>query len=251
LLEQSSQQKERNHMRSIKDGSLCDFIGLTHDFQSVKRQIYTTGSNGKWENDAEHSYQLQAVVLYVNKTGRHGLRDHKLMWYSKVHDWPELHHKGSFDVSAFSSDLAEKETKEARELETMKMLEVRLAHYPAFLKALREYHARRNQEAKFVYAWDKLLPIINIYKDGGLSWKMLGVTLEDMIREREHKIAVCPITFKYYKAFLPLLIAGKDELFYKKGQVLNQMELFDSHHVVRVRTDIPTNVLPFPARQAA
>ena len=44
--------------------SLVNFIKFTHLFQEVKRVVLIPNEN-KWENDAEHSYQLALTAWYL------------------------------------------------------------------------------------------------------------------------------------------------------------------------------------------
>jgi 5'-deoxynucleotidase YfbR-like HD superfamily hydrolase len=83
---------------------------------------------------------------------------------------------------------------------------------------LAEYQERKTPEAKFVYALDKLIPIINIYLYKGRSWRKQGIDYPEVLRNKSGKMEISPEIDKYYKSLLKLLKA-RPELFGKPSKV--------------------------------
>jgi hypothetical protein len=51
------------------------------------------------------------------------------------------------------------------------------------------YEARVDAESRFIYALDKLEPMLNNYLDGGRTWQRDGVTLDMIVGKKTQKVA--------------------------------------------------------------
>ena len=79
---------------------------------------------------------------------------------------------------------------------------------------IEEYEERRTPESKFVYALDKLLPVINNYIYEGRVWKKVGLDLEWLKGSKAGKVDESADVYAYYKEMLKVL-EKQPELFGK------------------------------------
>lgn len=63
---------------------------------------------------------------------------------------------------------------------------------------LNDYLKMCDHESQFIYALDKLLPIINIELNNHNFYYTSKTTYEDMLRVKEAKIKTDPIVYKYF-----------------------------------------------------
>jgi 5'-deoxynucleotidase YfbR-like HD superfamily hydrolase len=75
------------------------------------------------------------------------------------------------------------------------------------------YEKREDEESKFIYALDKLQPIIHIFMGGGKTWKEQGVTLDMAIQNKTPKIAVSAEVTECYEELMAILHERQEELF--------------------------------------
>lgn len=188
---------------------LLSFVTLTHQFQQVRRQMYVTGED-RYENDLEHSGQLALVCWYVAQSQKLNLDTDKLVKYAMIHDLVEAY-AGDTYIFADADHLA---TKAAREEDAMHTLQQNFPEFGDLHELLHEYELRQTPESIFVYAMDKLLPVFNIYLDGGKTWKMKdAVTLERMLGQKSDKIALSPEVDHYYQQLVEILRGSESEYF--------------------------------------
>jgi len=165
--------------------NLLDFTAFLHLFQKVERTIYATGTDRN-ENDAEHSYQLAMIAWYVNHTNRFGLNDEKLIKYALAHDLVETY---AGDTYFHTADTSLKESKTQRERDALLKIKDEFKGFVELAAYIELYEERTDPESRFIYALDKILPVINIYLDKGRSWQRDKVTYE-MVRTKDEKVAI-------------------------------------------------------------
>lgn len=189
---------------------LLKFVEFTHRFQKIERTILATGLKRN-ENDAEHSFQMAIVCWFLIQTLRLKLSTNKVIAYCLTHDLVEIF---AGDTYFYTSNTKLKNTKQAREEKAMKKIAKLFPKFVGMNKTIAEYEAKKNPEAKFVYAVDKVLPVINIYLDQGKSWKRDRVTYE-MIRTKDEKVKVSKPVEKIWKDLVKKLDKNK-KFFYEK-----------------------------------
>lgn len=188
---------------------LLSFVSLTHRFQQVKRQMYVTGED-RYENDLEHSGQLALVAWYFAQSQTLDLDTDKLVKYAMIHDLVEAY-AGDTYIFADADHVATKAEREAAAMETLRQ------NFPEFSdlhSMLHDYETRADKESVFIYAMDKLLPVFNIYLDGGRTWKVKdAVTFDRMHQNKAEKIAVSPEVDQYYQQIVEILRGSESEFF--------------------------------------
>jgi putative hydrolases of HD superfamily len=124
-----------------------------------------------------------------------------LIRISLAHDLIEVH---AGDTFAFA-DKATVRTKALREAAAMELLETEWPDFPELLAALRMYHEKNTPEAKFVYALDKIMPMMVVFLGQGYSWHKFGITHAHQHEVKASKVAVSPEIKEYYDQLYQLL----------------------------------------------
>jgi len=186
--------------RKSKLVSLFDFVEFTHRLQKVERIVYVPDEE-RWENDAEHSYQLAMTAWYLIETNKLNLDLQKVIYFALVHDLVEAY---AGDTYVFDSPevLA---NKHAKEEEATKLLQENFPSFTSMHELISEYEERKSPESRFVYALDKLLPIINIYLDQGRTWQTKGITLEKLRVAKDYKATLSLEIAPYYEELIGIL----------------------------------------------
>lgn len=162
-----------------------------------------------YENDSEHSFQLAMIALYIIEENKLFLDAYKCMGLALVHDILEVH---AGDTYIYGNDISDKAEHETAAIERLKKdwPKQKLMH-----ALIDEYEAKETAEAKFVYALDKLVPILNNYLDDGRNWKQDGITLSQLQSKKVNKISLDQGIAEYYQQIVGLLYS-KPELFGEK-----------------------------------
>jgi len=189
--------------------NLIEFIKFTHAIRNIERAIIL--EKGSHENDAEHGYQLAMTAWYIIDKDKLKLDKFKAACIAMAHDIVEVY-AGDTLAFASSSKLAKAKQKEAQAVQKLKK------EWPAFTslhELIDEYENLSSEEAKFVYALDKLVPIINNYLYEGGAWHNHGITFEQMKSIKIGKIDQDARINEYYEQLLRIL-EKHPELFGKK-----------------------------------
>jgi len=179
---------------------LLSFLQLTLRFRDIYRTIKIPGKVST-ENDAEHSYQLAMFAWYINEADALGLDSNKIVRLALVHDFAEVY---AGDVDTHTDDLEALRIKPAREEAAREQLKRELPEFVAFHEAMIEYEKRESEEAKLVYAADKMIAELNVYLDNERINIEKGLTIERIRKNKDPKIAISPVMEKYWLEFIPL-----------------------------------------------
>jgi len=179
---------------------LLSFLELTLKFRDVYRKIKIPGKVST-ENDAEHSYQLALFSWYIATSDNLPLDTNKIVKYALVHDFVEVY---AGDIDTHTTDIEAIKAKPIKEEEARKRLLAELPEFKEFHDNILEYQQKSNDEARFVYAADKMIAEMNVYLEGNTINIEKGLTIEDIRKNKEPKIAVSPHLQKYWREFVPL-----------------------------------------------
>ena len=188
--------------------NILRFVEFLNKFRLVTRDLLANGTD-RFENDVEHSYMLTMLADYIISTDNLSLDRHKVMMYCLVHDMLETY----AGDTAFFADESRRNSKHDREVQSLQRIESEFSEYKDLISIIKEYEDKSNEEAKFVYALDKICPSIQIYLDGGKWFKESGLTLEALKENKHSKVSVSPIVEKYWEEFLKILNENRTELF--------------------------------------
>ncbi len=188
---------------------LLSFIKLTQDFRNIERQVIFKKTNQR-ENDIEHSYQLAMAAWYLADSRKLDLNINLLLKYALVHDLVEIY---AGDTPMHSKDEVYVQSKEQREKLAREKLKSEIVEFYEVHALIEAYEEKKDKESKFIYALDKLLPPLNIYLEGGHSWKVNNISLDMIIKSKSDKIALSPDVKVYFDELVEILEKNKDNLF--------------------------------------
>jgi putative hydrolase of HD superfamily len=157
------------------------------------------------ENDTEHSYNLAITGWFLTQWFPK-LDKNKVITYGLVHDLVEVH---AGDTYIYASQ-EEIDSKIEREAAALKKLEKDWADFKDLTQTIQEYERREDAESRFVYALDKIMPIMLIYIHDGYSWKKEGVTAKMLHDAKIHKIKLSPEIQPYFDELYTLLLSRPD-----------------------------------------
>lgn len=186
---------------------LFNFFKLTHAFQDIKRVVYVGINKNDFENDTEHSYQLALVAWYIASRIRPELNQELLFKYALAHDLVEAY---AGDTPVYEHNAEEKKEREH------KAFQVLVADYPEFPdlhSIITQYELREDPESKFIYALDKLIPMINIYLDGGRSWQKNNASFSYLQNYKLPRVQEDPTVKALYDDLTKILEAEKEKMF--------------------------------------
>lgn len=195
--------------KEIED--LFRFNKLLNDFRGVERQIHIQGDERK-ENDAEHSYGLAMFAWYIVSSKKLSLDLDKVIRYALAHDLVEVYAGDVFFFKSFQDEKVRKIKKE-KEAEACVRITKEFPEFKELHNTMIAYERREDVESRFVYALDKILPILNIYQAGGRTWREHKVTLEMLLNGKREKVALDPEIKKYFDELVQILKQHEKELF--------------------------------------
>jgi putative hydrolase of HD superfamily len=184
---------------------LLEFQQLLLRFSQIQRHIERK-QDDKYipESDTEHSYNLALTAWYLAAYFPHLSRD-TVIRYALVHDLVEIH---AGDTHIFAEQ-AHLESKKSRETAAMQQLTHDWPDFPELIADMRTYETHASEEAKFVYALDKIMPIMQIYISGGYTWQKEGITPEQIHAVKHDKVAVSPEIKPYYDELYELFTQNR------------------------------------------
>ncbi len=191
---------------------LLSFAELINELRLVKRVVYVNGED-RMENDTEHSYSLAMLAWYIVSVNKLDLDIEKVMKYALAHDLVEAY-AGDVHFYADTEKISKKKDNERAALEKI------INKFPEFTDLhglIHNYESREDEESKFVYALDKMQPALNIYLDGGRTWRADNVTLSMLHEYKDEKIALSPEVKKYWDQLIEILTCEEKKLFGDSG----------------------------------
>lgn len=176
---------------------------MTNKFRLIERKVF---SGIRRENDSEHSYQLAMLAWYIVSAEDFSLNKDLVIKYALIHDIVEVY---AGDTSCYRSD-KENTEKKKREKEAINRLKQEFGDFDDLHELIEKYENQEDNESRFVYALDKLVPTINIYLDNGKAWKEFKITFDKMTSNKTRKIAISKEIEPYFKELLQILEENKD-----------------------------------------
>lgn len=170
-------------------------------FQQVERVVDVPHKETfRSENDVEHSYHLAMAAWFLCAYFPHLNRD-TVIRYALAHDLVEVHAGDTY----IYADQAALDSKQSREHAALKQIKQEWTDFPELVQTIETYEAKADAEALFVYALDKIMPIIVIFIGEGYTWQREGITTEQLDRAKRHKVRVSPEIEPYYEQLYDLL----------------------------------------------
>lgn len=193
----------------MKLENILEFAQMLNAFRRVERVVYANGTD-RLENDSEHSYHLAMLAWYIVSAEKLSLDRDLVLKYALVHDLVEVY---AGDTYVYTTDTKHKENKVSREHRALVRLKKEFPLGEDILTLVDQYEKREDRESRFVYALDKIQPVIQIYLDSGRIWKEKDVTWEMLFEYKKDKVALSPEVQPYFDELMALLKAEEKELF--------------------------------------
>lgn len=188
---------------------LLGFAGILNELQKVERVIRVLDED-RWENDLEHSYDLAMLAWYIVDSRKLPLDRDKVFRYALAHDLVEVY---AGDTYIYSKDKTLLDSKSEREQAAAERLTKEFPEVPELHTAILGYMEKKDPESRFVYALDKIQPVIQLYLDNGRTWKEKNVTLEMLYESKKDKVVFSPEIESYFNELMLLLKSKEKELF--------------------------------------
>lgn len=153
------------------------------------------GDTGRPENDIEHSYGLALTCWYLAPRIAPELDLSKILQYALAHDLVEIHAGDTFSFG----DQAQLDSKSDREDAALAALAQDWPDFPQMVVAAKAYKDKVDDEAKFVFAVDKILPVLMVnLGEKSEFWNRHKITVEMQKAEKEPRMKVSEHIGPYY-----------------------------------------------------
>jgi putative hydrolase of HD superfamily len=174
-------------------------VNFLEKFQNVSRNL-PLKSLGRMENDTEHSFNLALVVWKVITADNLPLDVNLAVKYALVHDLVEIY---AGDVCAFTGkiDVETKRNNEKLALDKLKQ-DKSLAD---FVKYIEQYEGRVDEESRFVYSFDKFMPVISVVNNNVPWYRDAGVSLTKYQTQVGEKVKVSKLAQPYFAQVMAVL----------------------------------------------
>jgi len=140
----------------------------------TQRAVKIKGKDG-FESNAEHSYQLALVCWYLIDAYNLKLNRQIVFEYALAHDLVEVY-AGDTDPHKHSKEFIA--SKEIREKAAFEKIEKEFSGFKKLLQTIEQYEKKTDEESRFVYLIDKIMPVINTYLAGDSYYKENSVSFD-------------------------------------------------------------------------
>jgi putative hydrolases of HD superfamily len=155
---------------------IIEFIVAVDGLKAVVRKTRPTGLD-RYENAAEHSWQVSLLALLLAKHARDAIDIQRVIEILLVHDIPEI---DVGDRIVYAGHDAARSAAERQAAERIFGLlprdQARLC-----LERWEEYEARASNEAIFAYAIDRTMPLLHNLATDGRAWRENRIPLERVL----------------------------------------------------------------------
>mgnify|MGYP003394143761 CR=1 FL=1 len=189
-----------------------NFILEIDKLKHIFRQTYLLDQSRR-ENDAEHSWHLSILALFLNEHSNVPLNVSRVVEMTLIHDIVEIDAGDTFayDLDHAQSQL-ERETKAAERIFSILPDDQK--------KSLRtiwdEFEAHQSPESKFARAIDRIQPLLHNCYTEGRAWKANGVKLSQVLERNKHIAEGSQDLWRYMKTLIYEAVA--------KGYLVNDLE---------------------------
>lgn len=189
--------------------NILKFVDLLNSFRQVTRVVYAHNED-RFENDVEHSYNLAMLAWYIIESHNLDLDKGLTLQYALVHDFVEIY---AGDTFIYTKDVKELESKEARERDAAIRLQKEVGEFKDLHSLINRYEERVDNESRFVYALDKIQPVLQIYRDGGRLWREQGITIQMLVDSKKTKVALSPELVSCFNDLISILKKEEKTIF--------------------------------------
>jgi putative hydrolases of HD superfamily len=176
---------------------LAELQQLIADFAKVER-VPMFADVGRKETDVDHSYGLAMTCWYLQPKIAPDLNLGTVLQYALAHDIIEIH---AGDTYSFDTEALK--TKDSRERSALTQLKYEWPDFHALTDKAEGYMDKVDEEALFIKAVDKMLPIFmfELSNNPKQTWDDHAITL-DMERQNKVTMHVSRYVSPYYDKLL-------------------------------------------------
>jgi putative hydrolase of HD superfamily len=185
---------------------VISFCELVVQFGEVDRRALLP-SGVRDENDAEHSYMLAMTAWYIITKAKLTLDSNLAIKYALAHDLIE-----TYAGDTFIYDRSRVADKAQREHLASEILQRNYPDFTELHQLIQRYEQRADDEARFIYALDKIVPVMIIYLGGGKSWRRDEITLDMLKAHKNDKVKNSEIIADLWQQLIAIL-EDQPELF--------------------------------------
>lgn len=160
---------------------------LISDLSRVERNHHILNTDEP-ENDVEHSYSVAMLCWYICYKLSLELNLEKILKYALIHDFVEVY---AGDVNTYASKSDRKHKIEA-EVRALSRLSEDLKSFPDMVKSLAEYELKNEEEAKFVWAVDKMQSLILGDLDNWRPYKKINISYDRFLKKHHWHLDNAP-----------------------------------------------------------
>jgi putative hydrolase of HD superfamily len=181
---------------------IIEFVIELDKLKAVLRKTKPVGLD-RYENSAEHSWQVCLLALLLAKHARQPVDVVRVVEILLVHDIPEIDSGDQIIYQGPKEDRAEIEQQAGRRI--FGLLPEPQARW--CMSRWEEYEARESKEAIFAHAVDRLMPVLHNLKNNGQSWRENKVPFEKVLSVNAVVGEVLPCVWEHVRALLRELSA--------------------------------------------
>lgn len=174
-----------------------EFIIEIDKVKSIIRKSRTF-HNKRYENDAEHGWQISMMALVLVEYANEKIDIGKVIKMTLIHDLVEIDAGDTFLYSAQRNDAAVNERECAKRIFGM-LLEDQCNEFMALWE---EFEAKETAEAKFAGVLDRLEPLMQNYHDEGHTWKKYAIPSEKVLTLNSKMEQGSAVIWEYAKSMI-------------------------------------------------
>lgn len=186
-------------------------ISFISELPKIERTVKIKVNQGRrFENDAEHSYQLAMVGWYLAELLKLKLNKDLVIKYALVHDLVEIY---AGDTDPYLSNIKYLMSEKEREARALKRIKKEFKDFREITNLIEKYEKRADQESKFIYSLDKILPVMNVYLTKDKYYNQHGISLKMWIDHNKNLASQSLPIERIYKELVIFFKRNKSNLF--------------------------------------
>jgi putative hydrolase of HD superfamily len=159
------------------------FISESDKLKNIVRKTRNF-SNKRFENDAEHSWHICLMAITLQKYANKPVDLARVLQMLIIHDLGEIYN-GDIMVYLKTEDHKQAELEAANRLLSL----LGPVQQEQLYALLVEFETRASDEARYAHAIDRAEPILQNLHHNGETWRVRGITYEQIIAVNEEKIS--------------------------------------------------------------
>lgn len=178
------------------------FIREIDRLKGVYRQALVRDDNNRFENSAEHSWQITLAAIVLKDYAEQRIDLIRVLHMLLIHDIVEI---DAGDTFAFVDDAlhAQQETVELAAAERIFGL-LPKQQYAQTLSLWKEFERCETADAQFAKSIDRILPLIQNMQNQGGSWKRHNVAQSKVLKRNQYLQKSAPKLWQYVQAQVAL-----------------------------------------------